>query len=153
LRPLIQETVTKKNMKQDFSRKIAIVIREDISSWKLTNVVGHIAAYLGNKIPVPFNTGEYFVSKDNLNFPRNSQFSIVVLRGTQEKIKNLVNKLQNSHLLWVAYIQEMMDLVDDEELANALSCIVGEEMNILGVGVFGLKEELKILTDGLELWE
>ena len=51
-------------MIQDFSKKMTVVLREDLVSWQLTNTIGHIAAYLGNKMSEPFDTGEAFVSKD-----------------------------------------------------------------------------------------
>lgn len=132
---------------------MTIVVREDVVSWQLTNTIGHIAAYLGNKMSEPFDTGEYFVSQDNLNFPRNSQFPIVTLRATEAEIKSIVGKLRSSNLLWIAYVQEMIDMINDEELANALNSVPSEVMNILGVGIFGLKEELKDLTSGLKLWK
>ncbi|MHB8652168.1 MAG: hypothetical protein ACYC8S_03475 [Minisyncoccota bacterium] len=59
---------------------MTIVVREDVASWQLTNTVGHIAAYLGNKMSVPFDTGEHFVSRDGTSFPRNSQFPVVTDR-------------------------------------------------------------------------
>ncbi|MBI3442534.1 MAG: hypothetical protein HY007_02105 [Candidatus Sungbacteria bacterium] len=48
-------------MTQDFSKKMTVVLREDLASWQLTNTIGHIAAYLGNKMSEPFDTGEFFV--------------------------------------------------------------------------------------------
>jgi len=140
-------------MSQDFSKKMTIVLREDVASWQLTNTVGHIAAYLGNKMQEPFDTGKYFVSKDGVNFPRNSQFAIVTLKATRDELKNLNNKLYDSKLIWIAYVQEMIDLIDDEELAKALGNSNGDEMNVLGIGIFGPKEKLKEFTSGLKLWK
>jgi len=140
-------------MLQDFSKKMTIVLREDVASWQLTNTIGHIAAYLGNKMSEPFDTGEYFVSKDGVNFPRNSQFPIVVLQATKDGLRDLATKLHNTHLSWIVYVQEMIDMVDDEELEKALKAVPSEEMNILGIGVFGPKDELKELTGTLRLWK
>ena len=130
-----------------------MVLRDDLASWQLTNTIGHIAAFLGNKIREPFDTGEFFVSKDGMQYPRNSQFPVIALKATKEELANLVKKLREQKLLWIAYIQEMIDMIDDEELANTLSQKTSDEMNILGVGIFGPKEELKPLTEGLQLWK
>ncbi len=140
-------------MTQDFSKKMTIVLREDVASWQMTNTLGHIAAYLGNKMSEPFDTGEYFVSKDNLKFPRNSQFPIVTLKATAEEIKNLASKLRETNLLWIAYVQEMVDLGDDEELTKVLATKNSDIMDILGLGIFGPKEELKTLTSTFKLWK
>ena len=138
---------------QDFSKKMTIVVREDIVSWQFTNTIGHIAAYLGNKISEPFDTGEYFVSSDDVKLPRNSQYPVVVLKATKEEIMNLSAKARNSGLTWITYVQEMIDMTDDEELASVLRMKRFEDMNILGVGIFGTKEKLKVLTGGLPLWK
>ena len=140
-------------MTQDFSKKMTIVIRDDVQSWQLANTVGHIAAYLGNKMSEPFDTGKYFLSKDGVNLPRNSQFPIVVLRATKEELKSLLTKLPSPNLSWIVYVQEMIDMIDDEELAKALSAIRSDEMNILGVGIFGMKDKLKEPTGGFKLFK
>ena len=132
---------------------MTIVLQEDLTSWQLTNTVGHIAAYLGNKMSEPFDTGEYFVSKDGINFPRNSQFAVVALRATKDELRSLAGKLHSTKLSWIVYVQEMIDIINDEELAKTLSEVSAAEMNILGIGIFGPKDELKELTGALRLWK
>lgn len=140
-------------MAQDFSKKMTIVLREDLASWQLTNTVGHIAAYLGNKMKELFDTGESFVSKDGMSFPRNSQFAVVALKASRQELKSLNNNLRESSLLWITYVQEMIDMIDDEELANSLKQISSDDMDILGIGLFGPKETLKEMTSTLKLWK
>lgn len=140
-------------MAQDFSKKMTVVLREDLGSWQLTNTIGHITAYLGNKMSEPFDTGDNFISLDGLPFPRNSQFAVVALRATSGELKELAERLRHTSLLWIVYVQEMIDMIDDGELANALKAIPADEMKILGIGIFGPKDELKELTGKLRLWK
>ncbi len=137
---------------------MVVVLREDLASWQLTNTVAHISAYLGNKIGENFDTGEFFILEDGLKFPRNSQYGIVALSASRTELKNLVSKLQaedigEKQMLWIAYVQEMIDMSDDNELATALQKKSAEGMDLLGVGIFGLKEDLKLLTGKLSLWK
>jgi hypothetical protein len=120
--------------------------------------VAHISAYLGNKIGENFGTDEYFISEDGLNFPRNSQYAIVALKASVTDLKNLVLKLQTEeiaakNMLWIAYVQEMIDMIDDNELATAFQKKAANGMDLLGIGIFGTKEDLKILTGKLSLWK
>ena len=140
-------------MTQDFSKKITIVLREDFASWQLTNTIGHIAAYLGNKMEEPFDTGEKFVTKDGQSIPRNSQFAVVALKASAQELKDLSSKVSDSGLSWIVYLQEMIDMIDDEELAKSLSQIESDNMNILGIGLFGSKDRLKQITGNLKLWK
>ncbi len=141
------------NNMQDFSKKMTIVVREDIASWQLTNTVGHIAAYLGNKMSAPFDTGKYFASSDGLDFPRNSQFPLVVLSSSKNNLEDLSLKLRDSDLLWIVYVQEMIDMTNDDEIAESLKNISSQAMDILGIGIFGAKEKLKEFTGAFKLWK
>ncbi len=138
---------------QDFSKKMIVVLREDLISWPLTNTIGHISAFLGNKIKENFDTGSSFQSKDKLDYPRNSQYAIVALKAKERQLKDLIKELRNRNLLWIAFVQEMIDMVDDTELEKAFLLKNGEDMNVLGVGIFGDKAELKELTGKLSLWK
>lgn len=140
-------------MVQDFSKKMTVVLRDDLASWQLTNTIGHIAAHLGNKMSEPFDTGKYFRSKDGVDFPRNSQFPIVALKADTDQLRELAAGLKNSHLSWIIYVQDMIDMIDDDELAKVLKTKAFEDLDILGIGVFGQKEELKTLTGEFKLWK
>lgn len=131
---------------------MVIVLRDDLSSWPLTNTVGHISAFLGNKMKESFDTGPVFKSEDNLDYPRNSQYAVVALSASLDELRDLVINLRGTSLLWIAYVQEMIDMIDDEELAKALEEKSSEQMDLLGVGLFGAKEELKLLTGKFKLW-
>ncbi len=132
---------------------MTIVLREDLASWQLANTIGHIAAYLGNKMSEPFDTGEFFASKDGVNFPRNSQFAVVALRATRGELEDLATRLRDTNLSWIVYIQEMIDMIDDEELAKKLNTIEADQMDMLGIGIFGPKDKLKELIGALRLWK
>lgn len=138
---------------QDFTKKMVIVLRKDLNSWPLTNTIGHIAAFLGNKMKESFDTGVTFQSKDLLDYPRNSQYAVVALSADEAQLKNLIKELRNRNLLWIAYVQEMIDLADDTELEQALEAKNSEDMDVLGVGIFGDKADLKGLTGRFFLWK
>ena len=61
-------------------------------------------------------------------------------------------KIRDTELSWIVYVQEMIDLIDDGELAKKLGVIHADKMNICGIGLFGSKDELKELTGSLQLW-
>lgn len=140
-------------MTQDFSRKMTIVVRSDVQSWQLTNTVAHIAAYLGNKLRHPFDTGESFTTIDSAKIPRNSQYGIVTLSATAAQLKELANTVREQKLLWIIYTQEMIDLIDDTELETRFAKTSFPDLNILGIGLFAEKEVLKTLTKHLSLWK
>jgi hypothetical protein len=138
---------------QDLSKKIAIVVAANLEPWQTLNTVAHIAAYLGNKMTEPFDTGSSFVTKDNNTHPRNSQFPIVVLSAKPGQLKNLIKTVRDSGLSYLGFIREMIETSDDEEIARVLSAKSDDEIEYLGIGVFGGKAGVDLLTKKFSLWK
>lgn len=138
---------------QDLTKKIAIVIAANLESWQAMNAVAHISAYLGNKMTEPFDTGSSFLTKEGIAHPRNSQFPIVVLSGKPGQLKNLIKTVRNSGLSYLGFIREMIETSDDEEIARIMSAKRDEDVEYLGIGVFGGKAEVDALTKKFSLWK
>lgn len=92
-------------MKQDFSKKIAIIVDKNLEGWQVLNTVAHSAAYIGNKMKDKFDTGDYFETKDGINLPRNSQFPIIILSAESKDLSKLITSIRNSGLLFHWFYQ------------------------------------------------
>ncbi len=141
------------NLQQDFSNKIVIVVNNEIENWQKANTVGHISAYLGNKLNNQFATGENFVTKDGKAHPRNSQYAIVVLSANPGQMANFMEKVRESGLTYHGFIKEMIDTTNDAEIINILKDKSDQEINYLGIGLFGPNEKLKELTKKFSLFK
>lgn len=142
-------------MTQDFSRRLAIVVRRDegIEPWQITNTIAHIAGRLGHDIN-EYTTGENFVSKDKVLIPRNSQYPIIVFQTDSiERLRGFLAEVRATGFPYIGYVREMIDFEDDAELQAALDKKNDAEIEYLGVGVFGDNEVLKKLTKKFSLWK
>jgi hypothetical protein len=137
---------------QDFSKKIVIVVNKELEQWQVLNTVAHISAYIGHKLENEFGTDEFFVTKDSINHPRNSQFAIVVVRARPGQLPNLMAKVRESGLLYHGFIKEMIETTDDSEIVEILSSAPDSEVEYLGIGIFGSKEKVDALTKNYQLW-
>jgi len=137
---------------QDFTQRMSIVVRKDIEPWQVTNTIGHIAAYLGNRIGDKLLTGESFTTKDGVAIPRNSQYPIIVL-SAETKLHDLLVKVKESGLPHLAYIKDMIDEIDDTKLEATVSSLNVSDLDILGIGLFGPNEVVKALTKPFKLWK
>lgn len=138
---------------QDFTKKISIIINKENEKWQSVNAVAHISAYLGNKMTAPFDTGEIFTTSDDLTYPRNSQFPIIVLESDCAQLKGLVPAVKTSGLLYLIFIKEMIETSDDMEIESIVKGKADENLEILGLGVFGDKDEVNKITKGFGLWK
>ena len=137
---------------QDFSNKVVIVLNKELDQWQILNTVAHISAYIGNRLKDEFDTGEFFVTKDGVKHPRNSQYAIVVLRAKPGQLPNLMVKVRESGLLFHGFIREMIETTNDEEIINILASKTDSEIEYLGIGIFGPKEKVDVLTKNYQLW-
>lgn len=139
--------------KQDFSHKMVIVVNKELPQWQVLNTVGHTSAYLGNKMQESFDTGESFVTKDDVHHPRNTQYPIIVLSAKQGQLKTLIEKVRASGLLHLGFIREMIETTSDDEIVTMLSKKSETEIEYLGIGIFGTNEEVEALTKNYSLWK
>lgn len=141
-----------KTKKQDFEKKFVIIIDSDLPDWQIMNTSGHIAAFLGNKMTENFDTGKFFLSKEGKNLPRNSQYPIITLSATKEQLSLLADKIDESGLLHIYYVPEMMETTDDKKLEQMLLAKNNKDLVYAGIGLFGPKAEVDKLTKEFTLW-
>ncbi len=153
LRPSRSSTRDSITAKQDFSKKIVLVIDKSLKDWQVLNTVAHTSAYIGNKISDKFDTGESFNTQDGIKHPRNSQFPIVVLSATKDQIKDLIEKVREENLLHIGFIKEMIETTNDEKIVKILANKTEKDVEYLGVGFFEEKDNVEELTKQFKLWE
>ena len=140
-------------MNQDFTQKMVIIINRELPSWQAMNAVAHISAYLGHRIHQYFDTGEYFVTKDKINHPRNSQYAIIILGANPGQMAHIMQKVRNSGLLYHGFIREMIETTDDSEVQAMLSEKNDSEVEYLGIGVFGPIPQVDAVSKNYSLWK
>src|SRR3990167_1096223 len=138
---------------QDFTKKLTIVMKQDLPLWQTMNAVAHIAAYLGNKMNTKFDTGNYFKTQDNKLHPRNSQYPIIILKAGEQELNDLIKKIRSTNFLYLGFVQEMLETTDDKKLAEIIGSKNDDNMNYLGIGIFGEKERVGLLTRKFSLWK
>ena len=139
---------------QDFNHRISIVVNKELPSWQVLNSVAHVSAYFGHKLEDRFDTGENFTSSDDVIFPRNSQFPIIVLSASPEELPDFVQKVRaQNEVQSMFFIKEMIETTNDEEIIKILSKKTSLNVEVLGVGIFGTNQQVKDLTQGFKLWK
>ena len=138
---------------QDFSKKITIVVKKDLETWQVLNTVGHVSAYFGNQLKDEFDTGKYFLTKDEVRHPRNSQYPIVVLTASSSDLYPLIQEVRKQNLSTINFIRDMIETSDDSELDDRIGAQNDKDLDYIGVGIFGSKDILKELTKKFKLWK
>ncbi len=138
--------------KQDFTRRIVILVNRELPTWKVLNTVGHISAHFGYHLGEKFRTQPYFKTLDGTEIPRNSQYPIIILSGSTEAIEKFSKEIESEDLEKMFFIPEMIETTDDENIEALLSLKTKKELEYLGIGLFGENEKIKKLTQGFKLY-
>lgn len=142
-------------MHQDVANKISLVVNKDLPSWKAMNTVAHLSAnfgkYLGEK--KLFDTGDYFISADGVEIPRNTQYAIIIFETDHDTLQQFVRVSRSFNDVKLMYfIKEMIDTSDDAEIASSVGRKNFESIDFLGVGLYGNNKLLKAYTESFKLW-
>ena len=138
---------------QDFSKKMVVVVDRELEEWQVLNTVGHISAYLGNKMNERFDTGAHFTTQDEVKLPRNSQYPIIVLRAKAGQLAGLLQKVRDAALPHIGFTRDMIETTDDADLADRTKVQKSDEITYLGVGLFGENDAVDALTKRFSLWK
>lgn len=133
--------------------KFVMVLNKELEGWRLTNTVGHLSAYLASKVGDNLLSRERFNLGDNKSIPANSQFPIISLSANPGQMHNFAKTVEQSGLNYLIYIDEMIQFNLDDPLQDALKDKKIEELQILGVGLFGPVEEVDALTKKFSTWK
>ncbi len=139
---------------QDFSKKIVIIVRKDVESWRILNTIGHISAYFGKYLYKTFDTGNNFETKDAKKHPRNSQYPIVILEGSEKEIRVMLKQKEiATDISFMPFTKAMTETSDDEELSELYKKTTESDLELLGLGLFGDKDTLKVMLRKLSLYK
>lgn len=142
-----------KNKEQDKSKKMVLVLDKELSGWQLTNTIGHLTAYLGAQVNNNLLSRPTFTTKDGIAIPANSQYPVISMGANAGQMLNLLEKVKEANMKYLAYTQDMITYSDDIELAKALSTQALTELKIIGIGIFGDNEKINSLTKKFSLWK
>ncbi len=140
-------------MKQDFLKKVAIVVRKDLPQWQVLNAIAHTSAYAGNVMNTSFGTGDFFITKDKVAYPRNSQYPFIILTATHKDLQALLPVVRVARLPYLCFFREMIETNDDSEIEKILMAKEAKDLEYLGIGIFGEKEKVSELTKKFSLYK
>lgn len=138
---------------QDFSRRISIVVNKQLETWQALNAIAHISANFGDYLGENFATDKAFVTSDQKQIPRNTQYPIIIFESNFERLQEFAQESFNFENVETMYfIREMIETSNDNEIAKIVGFKNLAEIEFLGVGLFGENAVLKSHTSQFKLW-
>lgn len=139
---------------QDFTKRIVAVVNKALEPWQVANTVGHMSAYHGHQMAKgEFDSGDFFVTQDNHQLPRNSQHPILIKRADHKDLHKLYKKAKQAGLKVHVFIREMIETTNDREIIESLKDKPMEQVEIYGLALYGDNDQVNALTKHFQLWK
>ena len=136
--------------------KIAIVVlnkEADLEDWEELNTSAHLGASFAARKGKELFLQNSVETKDNRNLALNIQHAIMVKIAKNNKdIIDLVNKAESVGLDTVVFTREMLEVINDKIVIEKTKEKDMDDLEYLGVLVFGKKSEVEKITKGFVLY-
>jgi hypothetical protein len=134
------------------TEKIAIVILNDLASWQKLNVTAFLASSVA--IAFPMTHGPQLIdAQDNTYLPF-LKYPILVYRAdNQDHIRRAFGRAKDRSLSVGIYVRELFATKNESENLEVISRYSAEELNLVGIIVYGDSKKVDKALDGLKLHE
>ncbi len=136
--------------------KVAVAVLNTSSKlmkWQELNTIAHLSAALGAHKGKGLFFREEIQTKDNKDIALNIQHAIMIKEGkTTEDLRKLAEAGKNAGLTVTHFTREMLETTDDKKVIVATKAKNQNDIEFLGVLVFGERTRVEELTDSFPLY-
>lgn len=151
--PLLKPENPKNAKSKD--KEIAVIVLDnsaDMLSWQKMNTVAHLSSSFSARIGKELFYKDKIETKDKKDIKLNIQHAIMIKEAnSQSEIKNLINDAKNSGINSYEFSREMIETTSDKKVEENTKNKNYEDVEFLGVLVFGPRTKVEELTKDFSL--
>jgi hypothetical protein len=132
-----------------FDTKIAFIVRNDLPVWQRLNVVAFLATGIADAAPEIM--GKPYIDSQGRTYGSISGQPILIFEGCLEKLQTVHKKALERDVTLIPYIHIMFSTRHDEENRDAFMAADAENLDLVGIGLYGPKKTVDKLVKGLSL--
>jgi len=135
-----------------YDKKVAIVIKNDLLDWQKLNVVSFLASSIA--IRFPETHGQDFVTADDVKFLPFLKHPILVYKAeTAEKLQRAFQRSKDRELAIGIYTKSLFDTKSGEENVLEIAKYRADDLNLIGIIIYGDNKKVDKALDGLKFHE
>jgi lysyl-tRNA synthetase, class II len=155
--PLMKEGTKVETTTKNKETKIAVAILNgsaNLEPWQVANSIAHLSAELGVRQGSKLLFKDEIQSKDGVAIKLNIQHAILIKTASDgSTLKSLCQKAKEQKLEVAEFTREMLETTDDKKIIEITKNKNWEDVEYLGVLVFGKKSEVDALCKELPLFK
>ncbi|MFD2369197.1 DUF2000 family protein [Brevibacillus sp. GCM10020057] len=132
----------------EFDTKIKIVLREDLEMWQKLNVTAFLMSGIAGTQDI---IGQPYLDKDHVQYLPMSQQPIIIHSSTGERMNELLEKALTKDVVITIYTEELFHTYNDEDNRAMVAKFKTNELNLVGIGLRGKKNQVDRLLKGFDL--
>jgi lysyl-tRNA synthetase class 2 len=152
--PMAEEN--KKEGKSKETLTVVAVINKGIKleTWQELNTIAHLTAAFGAREGRKLLYQDEIETKDEQKIKLNIQHAIMIKAGqSSTELQKLIDEAKKNDLHVSEFIREMIETTDDKKVISMTGKKSMDEIEYLGVLIFGKKSQVDELTNKFELYK
>lgn len=135
-----------------YDKKVAIIIKDDLLSWQKLNVVSFLAGSIA--IEFPETHGEKFITADQNKFLTFIKHPTLIYKAdSTEKLQRAFRRARDRELAIGIYTQQLFDTRSGEENVLEIAKHNVDNLDLVGIIVYGENKKVDKALDGLKFYE
>lgn len=132
----------------EFDTKIKVILRNDLQAWQELNVTAFLMSGIGGTQDI---IGEPYQDADGVSYLPMSRQPIMILSADRDTLREVLKKAVSREMAVSVYTEELFGTYNDVDNRAAVSRQKTDELNLVGIAIYGAKNPLDRITKGLEM--
>jgi len=132
-----------------FDTKIAVLLREDLEPWQRLNATAFLVSGLGAEIPEVI--GEPYEDADGVGYLPMFRQPVLVFEGTKETLKAAHARVLSRALPRAVFTSDLFATGNDRDNRAAVRAVRTEELDVVGLAVYGPRNAVDKVLKGARM--
>ncbi|OIV38275.1 hypothetical protein BIV57_06290 [Mangrovactinospora gilvigrisea] len=132
-----------------FETKMAVAVRADLETWQKLNVVAFLGTGLGQATDEVI--GKPYLDADGTEYLALSREPVMCLAGDAAVLARTRARAVERGLRVAVYTRQMFETGWDEANRAAVAEVPADELDLVGIGIYGPRKEVDKAADRLKL--
>ncbi len=129
-----------------FDTKIAVLLRDDLASWQRLNVTAFLVSGIAGTHPEV--VGEAYQDADEVSYLPMFRQPVLVFEGSKEFMRTAHERALRRGIEHSVFTQELFATGNDRDNRAAVKAVRTEELDLVGIAVYGPKNAVDKILKG-----
>jgi hypothetical protein len=132
-----------------FDTKIAVLLRDDLEVWQRLNVTSFLVSGIGQRTPEVI--GEPYVDADGTEYLPMFRQPVLVFEGSKETLATAHERAVSRNVAVSVFTADLFSTGNDRDNRAAVRAVSGENLDLVGIGVYGPRSAIDKIVKGARM--